>query len=155
MKLEIYSLKRQEQNFMTVLQLIKEAFFKHGEANTLKSCVKAITFCASESQADLQDSAQNKLKELEDELVLKLRSAIKQAGVSEDEYSLTVNLRRLYQLQLSKFVSSETLFSDMFGLIKNFSNLDDEVIRLVILNMYLHIAWSLRSIDSKNPFEAE
>jgi cohesin complex subunit SA-1/2 len=116
MKLEIYSLKRQEQNFMTVLQLIKEAFFKHGEANTLKSCVKAITFCASESQEDLQDSAQNKLKELEDELVLKLRSAIKQAGVSEDEYSLTVNLRRLYQLQLSKFVSSETLFSDMFGL---------------------------------------
>jgi pentatricopeptide repeat protein len=89
MKLELYSLKRQEQNFMTVLQLIKEAFFKHGEANTLKSCVKAITFCASESQADLQDSAQNKLKELEDELVLKLRSAIKQAGVSEDEYSLT------------------------------------------------------------------
>ena len=37
-----------------------------------------------------------------------------------------MNLRRLYQLQLSKFVSSETLFSDMFGLIKNFSNLDDE-----------------------------
>jgi len=154
MKLELYSLKRQEQNFMTVLQLIKEAFFKHGEANTLKSCVKALTFCASESQADLQDSAQNKLKELEDELVLKLRSAIKQAGVSEDEYSLTVNLRRLYQLQLSKFVSSETLFSDMFGLIKNFSNLDDEVIRLVLLNMYLHIAWSLRSIDSENPSEA-
>jgi cohesin complex subunit SA-1/2 len=70
----------------------------------------------------LQDSAQNKLKELEDELVLKLRSAIKQEGVSEDEYSLTVNLRRLYQLQSSKFVSSETLFSDMFGLIKNSAN---------------------------------
>lgn len=154
MKLELYSLKRQEQNFTTVLQLIKEAFFKHGEANTLKSCVKVITFCASESQADLQDSAQNKLKELEDELVLKLRSAIKQAGVSEDEYSLIVNLRRLYQLQLSKFVSSESLFSDMLGLIKNFSNLDDEVIRLVLLNMYLHIAWSLRSIDSENPSEA-
>ena len=53
MKLELYSLKRQEQNFITVLQLIKEAFFKHGEANTLKSCVKEITFCATESQADL------------------------------------------------------------------------------------------------------
>ena len=36
-----------------MLQLIKEAFFKHGGANTLKSCVKAITFCATESQVDL------------------------------------------------------------------------------------------------------
>ena len=154
MKLELYSLKRQEQKFITVLQLIKKAFFKHGKSNTLKSCVTAITFCATESQADLQDSAQNKLKELEDELVLKLRSARKQAGVSDDEYSLTVNLRRLYQLQLSKFVSSETLFSDMLGLTKDFSNLDDEVIHVVLLNMFLHIAWSLRSIDSEHPSEA-
>ncbi|KAH9313099.1 hypothetical protein KI387_028134, partial [Taxus chinensis] len=153
LKLELYSLKRQEQNFMNALQLIKDAFFKHGEESTLKSCIKALTFCASESQADLQDSAQHKLKELEDELVLKLRSAIKQAGASEDEYSLTVNLRRLYQLQLLKFVSSETLFTDVLGLVKDFNNLDDEVIQLVLMNMYLHIAWSLRSIEIDNPSE--
>ncbi|XP_057838911.2 sister-chromatid cohesion protein 3 isoform X2 [Cryptomeria japonica] len=151
LKLELYSLKRQEQSFMNSLQLIKDAFFKHGEEKTLKSCVKAFTFCASESQADLQDSAQNKLKELEDELVLKLRSAIKQAGVSEDEYSLTVNLKRLYQLQLLKFVSSESLFADVLCLVKDFNNLDDEVIRLVLLNMHLHVTWSSRSIEIDNP----
>ena len=59
----------------------KRRIFQTWGSNTLKSCVKEITFYASESQADLQDSAQNKLKELEDELVLKLRSAIRQQRV--------------------------------------------------------------------------
>eukprot|EP00252_Welwitschia_mirabilis_P020326 TRINITY_DN4955_c0_g2_i1.p1 TRINITY_DN4955_c0_g2~~TRINITY_DN4955_c0_g2_i1.p1 ORF type:complete len:753 (-),score=175.27 TRINITY_DN4955_c0_g2_i1:264-2498(-) len=154
MNLELFSLKRQEQSFITVLQLIKDAFFKHGKENALKSCVKALIFCATESQADLQDSAQSKLKELEDELVIKLRSAIKQAGVTEDEYALVVNLRRLHQLQLLKFVSNEVLFSDMLGVVKDFSNIDDEVISLVLINMYLHVLWSFRSIQSENPSEA-
>lgn len=64
------------------MQLLKEAFFKHGEENVLKACVKALAFCGIESQADLQDSAQQTMKLMEDELVLKLRSAINQAGVN-------------------------------------------------------------------------
>lgn len=39
--------------------------------------MKAITFCSTDSQAELQDFAQTKLKELEDELIAKLMSAIK------------------------------------------------------------------------------
>lgn len=43
--------------------------------------MKAITFCSTDSQAELQDFAQNKLKELEDELIAKLMSAIKDVMV--------------------------------------------------------------------------
>lgn len=60
---------------------MEEAFFKHGDKEPLRSCVKAINFCSAESQGELQDFARNKLKELEDELIAKLKSAIKEVVV--------------------------------------------------------------------------
>jgi cohesin complex subunit SA-1/2 len=60
---------------------MKEAFFKHGEKEALRSCVRAINFCSTESQGELQDFARNKLKELEDELTAKLKTAIKEVVV--------------------------------------------------------------------------
>lgn len=69
------------QNFKTIMELFVDAFFKHGEKDTLRSCIKAITFCSTDSQADLQDYARNKLKDLENELLVKLKSAIKQVVV--------------------------------------------------------------------------
>jgi hypothetical protein len=62
--------------------LIKDALFKHGDNVTLKACVKSLAFAATESHADLQDSAQQSLKETVDELASKLKSAMAQAGVS-------------------------------------------------------------------------
>ncbi|XVE77707.1 hypothetical protein DITRI_Ditri13aG0084500 [Diplodiscus trichospermus] len=146
MNLELYSLKRQEQNLKTTLQLIKDAFFKHGEKDALRSCVKAINFCSTESRGELQDVARNKLKELEDELIDKLKSAIKEVIDGEDEYSLLVNLKRLYELQLSRSVSIESLYGDCITVLHSFRNLDDEVVSFLLLNMYLDVAWSLHSI---------
>lgn len=60
---------------------MKEAFFKHGEKEALRSCVRAISFCSTESQGELQDFARNNLKELEDELIAKLKAAIKEVAV--------------------------------------------------------------------------
>lgn len=60
---------------------MKEAFFKHSEKDALRSCVKAIKFCSDESKGELKDFANNKLKNLEDELILKLKSAMKEASV--------------------------------------------------------------------------
>ncbi|XVF72517.1 hypothetical protein PTKIN_Ptkin12aG0127600 [Pterospermum kingtungense] len=148
MNLELYSLKRQEQNFRTTLQLIKDAFFKHGEKDSLRSCVKAIKFCSTESRGELQDFSRNKLKELEDELIDKLKSAIKEVINGEDEYSLLVNLKRLYELQLSRPVSIEDLYEDCITILHSFRNLDDEVVSFLLLNMYLDVAWSLHSIIS-------
>ncbi|XVF21866.1 hypothetical protein REPUB_Repub12eG0126300 [Reevesia pubescens] len=146
MNLELYSLKRQEQNFRTILRLIKDAFFKHGEKDALRSCVKAIKFCCTDSQGELQDFARNKLKELEDELIDKLKSATKEVIDGEDEYSLLVNLKRLYELQLSRPVSIDDLYGDSITILHSFRNLDDEVVSFLLLNMYLDVAWSLHSI---------
>ncbi|KAG9457523.1 hypothetical protein H6P81_002031 [Aristolochia fimbriata] len=154
LKLELYSLKRQEQNFKTVLQLIKDAFFKHGEKETLRSCVKAISFCVTESKADLQDFAENKLKELENELILKIKSAMSDVTMGDDDYLLLVNLKRLYELQLSRFVPIEGFYEDMAGICRNFRNTDSVVLCFVLLNMYLHVIWCLHSINGENICEA-
>ncbi|KAM6558472.1 hypothetical protein CsatA_027711 [Cannabis sativa] len=148
MNLELYSLKRQEQNFKTVLQLMIDAFFKHGEKEALRSCVKAINFCATESQGELQDFARSKLKEVEDEIVAKVKAAIKEVTDGGDEYSLLVNLKRLYELQLSRAVPIESLYEDMVNTLQNFRNLDDEVVCFLLLNMFIHLAWCLKSIIS-------
>ena len=79
-----YLLLLSSQKFKNVLHLVEEAFFKHGDKEPLRSCVKAINFCSTESQGELQDFARNKLKELEDELIAKLRSAIKEVVVYFD-----------------------------------------------------------------------
>uniref|UniRef100_A0A5B7CBP1 Putative sister-chromatid cohesion protein 3 isoform X2 n=1 Tax=Davidia involucrata TaxID=16924 RepID=A0A5B7CBP1_DAVIN len=155
MNLELYSLKRQEQNFKTVLQLMKESFFKHGEKDALRSCVKAISFCNTESQGELQDFAQSKLKELEDELIAKLKSAMKEVADGDDEYLLLVNLKRLYELQLSRSVPFESLFEDIAMILRSFRNMDEEVVSFLLLNMYLHVAWCLHSvINSETVSEA-
>lgn len=146
MNLELYSLKRQEQHFKTVLQLVKEAFCKHGEKDILRCCVKAINFCNTESRGELQDFAQNKLKELEDELISKLKSAMSEVAGGDDEYSLLVTLKRLYELQLSRSVPIESLYDEMGDFLKRFHDLDDEVVNFLLLNMYLHVAWCLHSI---------
>lgn len=45
----------------------------------------------------------------------------------EDEYSLLVNLKRLYELQLSRPVSIDDLYEDSIAILHSFRNLDDEV----------------------------
>ena len=64
---------------------MKDAFFKHGHKEPLRSCVKAINFCCAKSKGELQDFARTKLKELEDELNTKLNSAIKEVVVYYNE----------------------------------------------------------------------
>lgn len=74
------------QNFKNLLQLVKDTFFKHGDKDPLRACVKAIDFCCMESQGELQDFARIKLKELEDEIVAKLKSAIKEVVVCSMQF---------------------------------------------------------------------
>ncbi|WOL18859.1 sister-chromatid cohesion protein 3 [Canna indica] len=152
LKLELYSLKRQEQNFKRILELIVDAFFKHGDKDTLRSCIKVITFCSTDSQADLQDYAKNKLKDLENDLIIKLKVAIKEVQMGGDEYSLLVNLKRLYELQLTKSVSINGLYEDMASIL-DVSDIDNEVKCFLLLNMYLHVAWCLLSIDLQSTEE--
>ncbi|RHN67033.1 hypothetical protein MtrunA17_Chr3g0098271 [Medicago truncatula] len=133
------------QDLRNVLQLMKEAFFKHGDKDPLRACVKAINFCCKESRGELQDFARNKLKELEDEIIDKLKSAIKEVEDGGDEYSL-VNLRRLHELQLSRYVSIDNLHEEIVMVLRNYRNVEDEVVGLLLQLLHFHLAWSLMSI---------
>lgn len=48
----------------------------------------------------------------------------------DDDYSLIVNLKRMYHLQSAVNVFNDGLFGDMLNLLEEFSNLDDEVCAL-------------------------
>ncbi|XP_071738287.1 sister-chromatid cohesion protein 3-like isoform X3 [Rutidosis leptorrhynchoides] len=150
MNLELYSLKRQDQKFKTLLQLVKETFFKHGDKDALRACVNAFDYCTIGSRGELQDFAQTKLKELEDELILKVKAAIKEVVDGDDEYLLLVNMKRLYELQLKRAVPIEGLYDDIVMVLKNFRNMDYEVVGFLLLNMYMHIQWCLYSITNSS-----
>ncbi|CAH9111509.1 unnamed protein product [Cuscuta epithymum] len=146
MNLELYSLKSQNQNFTSTLTLLKDAFFKYGEKDVLRSFVRAINYCAAESRGELQDFAHNLLKEIENELLVKLKSAVKEVADGDDEYLLLVNLKRLYELQLSREVSIESLYEEFVHILQHSRNIDNEVICFLLLNMHLHLCWCLHSI---------
>ncbi|VFQ77703.1 unnamed protein product [Cuscuta campestris] len=154
MNLELYSVKSQNQNFISVLTLMKDAFFKYGEKDVLRSFVRAINYCAAESRGELQDFARNLLKKIEDELLVKLKSAVKEVANGDDEYLLLVNLKRLYELQLSQELSIESLYEEFVHILQNSKNIDNEIICFLLLNMHLHLCWCLHSIlNSKTVME--
>ncbi|KAG9157239.1 hypothetical protein Leryth_004904 [Lithospermum erythrorhizon] len=146
MNLELYSLKRQEKSFKTVLQRMKEAFFKHGEKDALRSCVRAFNFCASESRGELKDFAVNLLKEVENDLIAKLKFVLQEVEDDDDEYSMLVNLKRLYELHLSRQLPIGSLYEDFSRNLQRFRSTDDEVSSFLLLNMYLHVSWCLHTI---------
>lgn len=96
----------------------------------------------------MQDFGQNQVKELEDEIMVKLKSALKDVVNGGDEYSLLVNLKRLYEIQLSRKVPLESLYQDLVHILQSFRNIDEEVIAFLLLNMFLHISWCLQSVVS-------
>jgi cohesin complex subunit SA-1/2 len=49
-----------------------------------------------------------------------------------DEYSLLVNLRRLYELQLSTYVPIGNLYEDIVKVLRDFTNLEDEVCKWLL-----------------------
>lgn len=44
-----------------------------------------------------------------------------------DEYSLLVNLKRLYELQLSRSVPINNIYGDIVMVLRDFRNIEDEV----------------------------
>ncbi|WMV30209.1 hypothetical protein MTR67_023594 [Solanum verrucosum] len=58
--------------FKYAVFLMNEASFKHGEREALRSCIKALNFWATEICWELQDFTLNKLKGIEDELIINM-----------------------------------------------------------------------------------
>lgn len=54
-----------------------------------------------------------------------------------DEYSLLVNLKRLYELQLLKPVLVESMYDEVASTLRNFRNLDEEVLKDLCLKLLL------------------
>lgn len=56
-----------------------------------------------------------------------------------DEYSLLVNLKRLYELQLLKPVLGESMYDELAMTLHDFRNLDEEVGKEIRLELLLYL----------------
>lgn len=56
-----------------------------------------------------------------------------------DEYSLLVNLKRLYELQLLKPVLGESMYDELAMTLHDFRNLDEEVVKEIRLELLLYL----------------
>lgn len=71
----------------------------------------------------------------------------------DDDYSLLVNLKRLYELQLSRSVPIESLFGDLTVILQNLRNTDDEVVKWNFYNyltdcfLTLFLAFAYNMVD--------
>ncbi|KAG6398346.1 hypothetical protein SASPL_139804 [Salvia splendens] len=127
------NLKGQEQNFKDILKLIIEAYCKHEDEVTLRAYAKAFKFCASESRGELQVFGRNQIKCLDDDLVARLKPAMKVVVVETytlcicliddalnggDKHSLLVILKRVHELHFFVNVPLCRLYQDLVDIRK-------------------------------------
>ncbi|CAN1751930.1 Sister-chromatid cohesion protein 3 [Linum perenne] len=122
-------------------------FFQHEEREALRSCVKALVFCLKHSEGTLTDFPRKQLESLEAKLIDELKTALKDGNAYAN--SFLVNLKRLYELQWLKTVPLESLFDDFVRTLQHCRTRNNEVSSYLLLNMYLHVAWSLEAEQSK------
>ncbi|PRW20268.1 sister-chromatid cohesion 3 [Chlorella sorokiniana] len=75
MKLEVYSLKRQEKNFAGLAASVKDVFLKHADAQVAKECVAALAAAARSGPDSIKDAAQLALTECTDDVCQGLATA--------------------------------------------------------------------------------
>lgn len=71
-----------------MLQQVKDIFFKHTDADTLRACVRAFKYSVQEGKAELQDGAHRVVSEVEAEIVKRVKAAVKKAKVTVDQFTL-------------------------------------------------------------------
>ncbi|CAN1158876.1 Sister-chromatid cohesion protein 3 [Linum perenne] len=147
MPLQYYSPKRMQESFKSLLEVIVTVFFQHEEREALRSCVKALVFCLKHSEGTLTDFPRKQLESLEAKLIDELKTALKDGNAYAN--SFLVNLKRLYELQWLKTVPLESLFDDFVRTLQHCRTRNNEVSSYLLLNMYLHVAWSLEAEQSK------
>eukprot|EP00850_Spirogloea_muscicola_P001107 SM000004S14977 [mRNA] locus=s4:522604:529013:- [translate_table: standard] len=148
--MKLYALKRQEANFVAMLSLLKESLFKHGEDDILHSTARALCYCLKEGQAELREDAQQLVMEIGTELTDKIQAILKAAESDDDaEYTLTIHLRRAYHYQTQIALHSPQLIDTAVDLLDTSSaaDLDDEVVRLTLLNIYCYVLWAYHLLE--------
>lgn len=76
MKLELYSLKRQEANLGRLLNLVKDMLFQHSEPECSLACASSIAWCTREGKNNTRDIAKSVYSQCVDECTQKLTDAV-------------------------------------------------------------------------------
>lgn len=137
LNLDVYSLKRQEAAFESLLRAVSEVLLKHVEPDAVAHCAGALVHCTQHGPHAIQELAHVRLKETAQELIASLSSAadavlslseadlaeageayssmardsssaVKPAEEDEDLFACRAALLRLHHLQLLTQMPSES-----------------------------------------------
>lgn len=76
MKLDLFSLKRQESSFTKILDTLREVMFRHTDQDCILSCSKAISWCMTQGKSNTRDLARAVFTKAQDEASSSLSKAI-------------------------------------------------------------------------------
>jgi cohesin complex subunit SA-1/2 len=77
MKIELYSLKRQEASLATLLGTLKDSFFRHADLGCLSSCAHALAHCSRLGKDSVKDIAVSVLGETVTQVSRDMAEAVK------------------------------------------------------------------------------
>ncbi|KAK9814838.1 hypothetical protein WJX72_012382 [[Myrmecia] bisecta] len=177
LKLDIFSLKRQEAGFEALLRVVADVQSKHVDREVVDECTKTLVYCAHEAPEALKDSAGLVLSETVDDLAKKLSKALArvdklqpaeladavaslaEAGADEDEdlFALRAALLRLLSLLRISDAGAQhdAVRKTLHKLLQASAegrNLGAPISELAAKGMVLLHGWSLAQLD---PEEAE
>ena len=108
MKLDLFSLKRQEPIFTKILDKVRDVMFRHTEHSCVLSCANALSWCMVEGKSNTRDLARAAFAKAEAEASSELQKTIELLQrLGEDDLA---SLTREY-LESNGTEESETLFT--------------------------------------------
>lgn len=76
MKLDLFSLKRQESTFTKILDKVRDVMFRHTNQDCVLSCSKALSWCMTEGKNNTRDLARSIFAKAQEEAISGLEKAI-------------------------------------------------------------------------------
>ncbi|GAB4819997.1 hypothetical protein N2152v2_007043 [Parachlorella kessleri] len=174
LKLEIYSLKRQDKAFAGLVGTVKDVMFKHDDAQVATECARALTICAREGSDAVKDGALLSLRQCCEAAVKRLEAAVEtlesldetelgsaveayqEEGESEEHealYNCRVALGRLQALQQlhSGAAALPAAYDALHKLLEAVSQgapLTGPIAVGAMANMWLLLLWQIQALDA-------
>lgn len=166
MKLELYSLKRQENGLSSLLNVVLDIMFKHEELQVAQECIRTIAICAQEGPESIKEVARLSIRQCSEVVVKQFVAAAvaitQEDGDQEEELAALSDFRlalgRLKALQLFSSIasSSEVLYNYLNAALKSASSgtpMVPSIITALTSNMFLLLLWRLRGLNAEHADE--
>lgn len=167
LNLDMFSLKRQEKTFYSLLNLVKESLLKHSAVDSISACVGALLYCAKEAPGDLKSECTQVVTECSVDLLNKLAKhsdellAMKDEELHVDEpdvFAFYASMVRLYEFQhqgydLCALEEAACCFAKLSKVLLDAAEgrpYMDQITQYLVVNIHDQLLWRLRGLRAES-----